>query len=59
MPMADPVPTTTDPRDAEIRRLRTLLHRWQALDEGAWHVVRHEREKAELMADTKAELIGR
>lgn len=39
------------------RRAAELLHiakRWAALDGGAWHVERHAREKAELLADTKA-----
>lgn len=34
--------------------LLALLQRWSALDGGSWHVERHAREKAELLADTRA-----
>lgn len=34
--------------------LLSLLRHWSALDSGAWAVDRHAREKAELLADTRA-----
>lgn len=34
--------------------LLNIAKRWAALDGGSWHVERHAREKAELLADTKA-----
>ena len=36
--------------------LLSLLARWAALDGGAWHVEWHAREKAELLAETRAAL---
>jgi hypothetical protein len=40
----------------EIERLRALMSRWSALDGGSWAVERHAREKAELLAETRAQL---
>jgi len=39
---------------AESPTLLSLAERWAALDGGAWAVDRHAREKAELLADTRA-----
>ena len=41
---------------SEIERLRSLLTQWAALDAGSWNVNRHAREKAELLAETRAYL---
>ena len=34
--------------------LLSIARRWDALDAGAWDAARHAREKAELLADTRA-----
>ncbi|CAN7447812.1 hypothetical protein LJR066_002800 [Acidovorax sp. LjRoot66] len=34
--------------------LLDLAKRWDALDSGAWHADRHEAERRELIADTRA-----
>lgn len=39
---------------AAAPELLSIAKRWAALDGGSWHVDRHAREKAELLADTKA-----
>lgn len=39
---------------ATAPKLLHLASRWAALDGGAWHVERHAREKAELLAETEA-----
>ena len=35
-------------------KMLTLLRRWSALDGGEWYVERYAREKAELLAETRA-----
>lgn len=34
--------------------LISIAQRWAVLDGGVWHVERHAREKAELLAETRA-----
>jgi len=47
---------------AAAPKLLGLLQQWAALDGGDWNVERHAREKAELLAETRAtitEVIGK
>lgn len=39
---------------AAAPELLSIAQRWAAIDGGAWHVERHAREKAELLAETRA-----